>query len=97
MPTYVTLTNWTEQGIRNVKDTVKRFETAKQMAGAEGVTLKEVYYLMGGYDALLIVEAPDDAAVSRVTLAAGMQGNVRTVTMRAFTKDEMAALVGRLP
>ncbi|MGH2453878.1 MAG: GYD domain-containing protein, partial [bacterium] len=51
MPTYVSLASWTEQGIRNVKDTVKRFETAKQMAGAEGVTLKEVYYLMGGYDA----------------------------------------------
>jgi uncharacterized protein with GYD domain len=97
MPTYLTLTNWTEQGIKNVKDTVKRFETAKQMARAEGVTLKEVYYLMGAYDALLVVEAPDDAAVSRVTLAAGMQGNVRTVTMRAFTKDEMTALVGRLP
>lgn len=97
MPTYVTLTNWTEQGIKNVKDTVKRFEAAKQAGAAEGVTLKEVYYLMGAYDALLILEAPDDAAVSRVTLAAGMQGNVRTVTMRAFTKDEMAALVGRLP
>jgi len=97
VPTYVTLTNWTEQGIKNVKDTVKRFEAAKQAGAAEGVILKEVFYLMGGYDALLIVEAPDDAAVSRVTLAAGMQGNVRTVTMRAFTKDEMAALVGRLP
>lgn len=97
MPTYVSLASWTEQGIRNVKDTVKRFEMAKQMAGAQGVTLKEIYYLMGAYDALLIVEAPDDAAVSRVTLAAGMQGNTRTVTMRAFSKDEMDALVGGLP
>ncbi|MBI3975717.1 MAG: GYD domain-containing protein [Armatimonadetes bacterium] len=97
MPTYVILATWTEQGIKNVKDTVKRYEAVKRMAAPMGVDIKEIYYTMGPSDALILAEAADDAAVSRVSLAAGMQGNVRTLTMRAFRKDEMAALVGGLP
>jgi uncharacterized protein with GYD domain len=97
MPNYVVLGSWTDQGIRNVKDTVQRYEAARAQAGRFGVTFKETLWTMGAYDVVNIVEAPDDATASRVALAVGSLGNVRTVTMRAYTKDELSAILAGLP
>lgn len=97
MPTYVTLISWTDQGARNAKDTVQRYDAAVAAGAKMGVTFKDFYWTMGAYDAIGIAEAPDDATVSRFVLATAAQGNVRTLTMRAYTKDEMARIAGGLP
>lgn len=97
MATYVTLAKWTEQGIRNVKDAPKRFEAFEKALTAAGGKLKDSYMLMGEYDLLVVTEAPNDEAVARLTLATGMMGNVRTVTSRAFSRDEMTRVIQSLP
>ena len=97
MPTYVTLANWTDQGIRNVKDAPKRaaaFENAVQAAGGK---VKEMYLVMGEYDLIVVTEAPNDEAVARLALATGMIGNVRTRTLRAFNREEMTKIISSLP
>jgi len=97
MPLYVGLLNWTEQGAKAVKDTVKRSETFRAAAERMGCRIREVLWTMGPYDALAIYEAPDDLTASRAALAYGMQGNTRSLTMRAFTADEVTKIVGGLP
>jgi uncharacterized protein with GYD domain len=97
MPTYVTLVNWTDQGIRNVKEAPKRMEAFEAAVKSSGGSVKGLYLLMGAYDLAVVSEAPNDEAVARLALATGMQGNVRTTTMRAFSKDEAVKLIGSLP
>jgi uncharacterized protein with GYD domain len=95
MPTYVTLLNWTDQGIRNFKDTAKRadvFEAATQRLGAR---LKEIYWTVGPYDATAVVEAPDDETATAVFLQLGEVGNVRTTTLRAFDEQEMEGIIAK--
>ena len=97
MPTYVTLINWTDQGIRDVKDTMKRYEAAKALGQKLGLTIKEIWWTMGPYDAVTVGEAADDATASRFAFAVGSLGNIRTVTMRAYNKDEMSRILTGLP
>ena len=97
MAIYVGLLNWTEQGIRAAKDTVKRADTLKGSAEKANCKVHEVLWTMGPYDALVIYEAPSDQAASALTIALGMQGHVRTLTMRAYTREEMAKIVAGLP
>lgn len=97
MPTYVTLISWTDQGTRQVKDTVKRYEAAQAMAGKLGVRFKEFLWTMGAYDAVGIVEAASDEAVSQFVLAVGSLGNVRTLTMRAYSTEEMGRILAGMP
>ena len=89
MPTYIVLNNWTEQGIRNVKDTVNRLNAARRAAEAAGVRILAFYWTLGQYDLVAIIEAPDDEAMARLGLQIGMQGNARTITLRAFSEQEM--------
>lgn len=96
MATYVVLGNFTEQGIRNVKDTGKRAEALKDMAKKAGATIKDVYWTIGQYDVVTIVDAPDDASLTALLLTVGGLGNVRTQSLRAFTADEMSRILGRL-
>jgi uncharacterized protein with GYD domain len=96
MGLYVSLCNWTEQGIRNVKQTTDRLSAAKQAATKYGVKIREVLYTVGKYDFVVISEAPDEETMSRFMLATGAQGNVRTVTMRAFTPEEMTGILGQI-
>ena len=96
MATYIILANFTEQGVRNVKDTPKRAEAFRDMAQKAGVTVKEQYWTLGAHDIVAIVEAPDDIAVTAVGLSVGALGNVRTQTLRAFSKAEMATIVGKM-
>ena len=97
MPLYVGLLNWTEQGVKAVKDTVKRAQTFRTSAEKAGCKVREVLWTMGPYDAIALFEAPDDITASRATIGQGMQGYVHTLTMRAFTADEMKKVVGGLP
>jgi uncharacterized protein with GYD domain len=97
MPTYIALLRYTQKGIETVKDAPSRTEAAKKMFAAAGATLKSVYVTMGRFDAVAIVEAPDDATVAKLALGGGSQGYVRTETMRAFTEDEYRKIVASLP
>jgi uncharacterized protein with GYD domain len=96
MPTYIFLGNFTDQGIRNVKDTTKRVEAVRAMAKKLKVTVKEAYWTLGQYDVVTILEAPDEAAVTALGLSIGALGNVRTQTLRAFTADEIGPILNRV-
>jgi uncharacterized protein with GYD domain len=96
MATYVLLTNFTDQGIRNVKDTVKRSEAFKVLAKKNNATVRDIFWTLGAHDVVSIVDAPSDEAIISVGLALGMQGNVRTQTLRAFNATEMSKLLGGL-
>jgi len=97
MPTYITLMQWTQQGVQSVKDAPARLDAAKQLVKSLGGEIKGFYLVMGEYDFVLISEAPDDEAVARALILTGMQGNVRTRTMRAFTEDEYRKIIASLP
>jgi uncharacterized protein with GYD domain len=96
MATYIMLGQFTEQGIRNIKDTTKRAEAVKGLAQKVGATVKEVYWTLGEYDVACIVEAPDDAVATAFFLSVGALGNVRTRTMRAFLSEEMGRILGKI-
>lgn len=96
MPTYIVLGNFTDQGIRNVKETTKRAEALREMGKKVGVTVKDIYWTLGQYDVATIVDAPDDATMTAFGLSIGALGNVHTQTLRAFSAGEMGQIVGRL-
>jgi uncharacterized protein with GYD domain len=96
VPTYIFLGNFTDQGVRNVKDTTKRVEAVRAMAKKLKVTVKEAYWTLGQYDVVTILEAPDEAAVTALGLSIGALGNVRTQTLRAFTADEIGPILNRV-
>ncbi len=95
MPTYVVLMNWTDQGAKTASDTVNRYQGAKDQLAERGVTIKDIYWTMGAHDLVTIVEAPDDETATAGLLRLASQGNLRTVTMRAFSADEARRLVER--
>jgi uncharacterized protein with GYD domain len=96
MATYIILGNFTDQGVRNVKDTTKRAEALRGMGKKLGVTVKDVYWTLGQYDVACIIDAPDDAAITALGLSIGAMGNVRTQCLRAFTADEIGQIIGKL-
>jgi uncharacterized protein with GYD domain len=96
MPTYVTLMNWTDQGVRNVRDTVQRRAQADELAQKHGATIEQVYWTVGPYDLVTIVEAPDDESVTAMLLELGSGGNLRTTTLRAYDSDQMSGILQRL-
>lgn len=93
MATYIVLAHFTEQGIRNVKDTTKRADAVRDLAKTVGATLKDVYWTLGRYDILAILEAPDDKVITAFGLSLGRLGNVHTETLPAFTKAEMETIL----
>jgi uncharacterized protein with GYD domain len=96
MPTYVTLMNWTDQGIRTVRETVQRRDQADSLAEKHGARIEQVYWTVGPYDIVTIVEAPDDESVSAMLLELSSGGNLKTTTLRAYGRDEMSGIVQRL-
>ncbi len=96
MPHYVILVRWTDQGIRNVKESPKRAEAARKLAESEGGKLT-LYYTMGRYDLVGIAEARDDETINRILLRIGMLGNVRTETLKATTEADAAKMIDGLP
>jgi uncharacterized protein with GYD domain len=96
MPTYVVLVNWTEQGVKNARQTVERTDHGGDIAQKHGLKQKEAYWTVGGFDLVTIFEAPDDEAMSAHLLEIASFGNVRTTTLRAYDEEEMVGLLGRL-
>ncbi len=97
MPTFITFANWTDQGIKNIKQAPARMEAAKELLRSLGAEPKAAYVLTGRYDIALITEAPNGDILAKFALAVGSLGNVHTETVRAFTEDEFAAIVADLP
>ncbi len=96
MATYIALSNFTDQGIRNVKDSTKRADAVKEAAKKFGANMTQIYWTLGHYDLVAIIEAPDDTSATAFALAIGMAGNVRTQTLRAFSKEEMNGILGKM-
>jgi uncharacterized protein with GYD domain len=96
MPTFITLSNFTDQGIKNIKDSVKRVEWVKELCKKHGVTMKSVHWTMGPYDAVGVFEAPDGPTMSAFSLAIGMAGNLRGQTLRAYGLEEWAGIVKKI-
>ena len=96
MPTFITLANFTDQGIKSVKDSVKRSEAVTAAAKKFGVTVKQLHWTMGQYDIIGIFEAPDGPSMSAFSLAIGMAGNIRGQTLRAFSKEEMGDIIKKM-
>ncbi len=97
MPTYISLYRWTEQGIKNVKQSPERLEAGVKAAQQMGIEVKGVYVVMGQYDLVTIADAPNDEAIALFALALASQGNVTTQTLRAFSPDEFGEIVSALP
>jgi uncharacterized protein with GYD domain len=95
MPTYVQLINWTDQGIRGVKETAKRAENAKALARKLGGKI-DIHYTMGEYDAVAMVEMPSDEAYNKFTLASASMGNIRTKTLKSWTLEEFQKLIDQI-
>jgi uncharacterized protein with GYD domain len=89
MATFVVLAGFTDQGVRNVKETVSRAEAFKEMAKKTGVTVKDIYWTLGQYDIVAICESPDDESATALSLSVSSRGNVRSETLRAVSFDEM--------
>ena len=99
MPHYIILFNFTEQGIRNIKDLKKRaeaFKSAVEKAGGKFVTDSFLYLTLGKYDTATIVEAPNDETITPAILATASLGNVRCETLKAFTMDEAAKIIEKI-
>jgi len=96
MATYIALMNFTDQGIRNVKDSAKRAEAFKEAAKKLGVTVKDIYWTLGQYDIVATVEGPDDPSVTALGLSLGALGNVHTQTLRAFGAAEMKQILDKM-
>jgi uncharacterized protein with GYD domain len=97
MPTYISMLRYTQQGISSAKNAPARIDAAKEAYKKAGGDLKAIYLTMGQYDLVVIAEMPNDETVARTALALGMQGNIRSETMRAFTETEFRKIAGSLP
>ena len=97
MATYVLLAQFTDQGIRTIKNSPQRASQVAEMAKGFGCEMTNVYWTLGQYDVVSIIEAPDEQSLAAFDFALGSAGYVRTQTLRAFTKNELGTILGRLP
>jgi uncharacterized protein with GYD domain len=95
MAMYIALINWTDQGIRNFRDTGKRFGVFQDLVSKHGGTAREAYWTIGPYDLVGLIEAPDDESATAIMLELGALGNVRTTTLRAFSQEEIQAIIDK--
>ncbi len=97
MAKYVTLLNWTDQGIKGIKDSPKRLDAGKALAKKLGGELKKFYMTIGSHDMVCITEFPNDAAAATFALSLGSGGAIRTTTLKAFSEDDYRAIIKGLP
>ncbi|MGB7949478.1 MAG: GYD domain-containing protein [Candidatus Binatia bacterium] len=97
MATYVVLVNFTEQGVRHIKQTTERARQLIKAAANLGITIKDVYWTMGAYDAVFTADGPDDDTMTALAVSMGSIGNIRTQTLRAFSADEMNRILDKVP
>jgi uncharacterized protein with GYD domain len=96
MPTYISLVNWTQQGIEEVKEALQRADQNAELAQKYGCTLSQLYWTAGPYDLVTINEAPDDESGTAYALDVGSRGAVRTTTLRVYDREEMTRIIQRL-
>jgi uncharacterized protein with GYD domain len=97
MPTYIQLGNYTQKGIEEIKKCPSRLDAAKEAFRAAGGEVKDMYLVMGRYDVITILEAPDAETMAKLTLVIGSLGDVRTETLRVFTEEEYRKIIAALP
>ena len=95
MATYVSLVNWTEQGIRNFPETIQRAQQFTRLVEGNNGTVRELFWTLGQYDLVCIADFPDEETGVAVLLQVSAQGNVRTSTLRAFDAAEMTDIIRR--
>src|SRR5262245_36559437 len=96
MATYLLLCNWTDQGIRNIKEAPERRRRATELADRLGCKVIGIFVTMGPYDLALRIEAPDDETIARFALSVGAQGNLRTTTLKAYPPEEFEQIINSL-
>ena len=97
MPTYICLTNFTDQGIHDIRQTTQRSKAAIGAAAEFGVTFKEHYWTFGMYDTVAVVDASSDEAIAAFVLRLSSHGNIRVQTARAFSTEEMNGILSKIP
>jgi uncharacterized protein with GYD domain len=96
MATYIVLVNFTDQGVRYIRQTTERAKGLVNAAANFGIKIKDIYWTMGAYDAVFTAEGTDDETITAFAASMGALGNIRTQTMRAFSADEMNRILGKL-
>ena len=96
MPQYVALIDWTDQGVRNFINTVDRYEASETAFNELCVSFTNIWWTLGSHDIVATIEAPDDDTLAAALLAVAGAGNLRTTTLRAFSRDEMRAIIGKV-
>ena len=96
MKTYIALSSFTDQGVRSVKDSTKRADAVQEAAKKFGASMPQLYWTLGKYDLVAIIEAPDDESATAFSLAIAAAGNIRIQTLRAFNKGEMNGILARM-
>jgi uncharacterized protein with GYD domain len=94
MGDYVILSSWTNQGVHDYKDTLERADLAAEIFQDAGGELKDVIWTMGPYDVIVLASFPDEQSAAKAALKLGGEGRVRTTTMRAFRREEIASIIG---
>jgi uncharacterized protein with GYD domain len=97
MGSYVALVNFTEQGVRQIRQTTERAKGLMNAAANLGIKIKDIYWTMGAFDAVFIADAPDDETMTAFAASMGSLGNIRTQTLRAFSAQEMNRILAKLP
>jgi uncharacterized protein with GYD domain len=95
MPTYVSLVRWTDQGVRNYRESVQRAEAFRNAVSQSGGQVRELLWTLGEYDIVTVIDAPDDESAMALLLQTASLGNVRTQTMRAMGSDEISTVIAR--
>lgn len=97
MATYMTLVNFTDQGIRNVKQSPERAQAFREQVEKAGARVKDLYWTLGSYDIVVIMGAPNEETAMALLLATGSLGNIRTQTLKAFSAEEMKSILAKTP
>jgi uncharacterized protein with GYD domain len=93
MSTYIMLSNWTDQGIRHVKDSPDRLDAARQLCRQHGAEITGFYMTMGAYDLVIVIDAPNDEEFAKLAVAIARGGNIRTTTLKAFGEDQYRKII----
>ncbi len=96
MATYIVLLNFTDQGIRNVRQTIDRAKAFETLVKKHGGTNKNLYWTQGAHDLVATIETPNEESAMAILLTLGSLGNVRSQTLRAFSAEEMERVIGKM-
>lgn len=96
MAAYIIMTHFTEQGVRNIKDSPKRGQASIALGKKMGVKVKEIFWTLGPYDTVVLAEAPNDETLTAFALSLASRGNVKTLTMRAYRAKEFGGILRKL-